>query len=300
MTTVAFLANLATAIGALIGAASLYIGFRLYRFGQRDAYTREFRKSLHEIQANFDRLDRLWDSDLMHELSYSVFYRDDTYDMFERMQSALRLDESVSDREAMADLFKKRSPYKTFPPQSQSGSRFTYTLEKTGNLIAPYKFSFPGLYACITSANKVLSNVYHLNIRPLHKEELWADIFSSIDRSDLLSMTPRMIAQHFHTLFVAMLMSSSKDNGIQDDINDLRRMVSLTSEAYLGLTDDQIYSQARKRESRAGQAVAQGQYISQTLRNAEDFLETALTDRELRDYRESLARFEARNPPQRT
>lgn len=284
--------QVATALGTLIAAGSLGAGFQLYRISKRDEYVASLRKALADSRANCHRLRQLMAYDLANEIVNSVVYSPDVEvaldEIFERFFRLDSFDEAV-----WTEYSTEQFPVITTAIRSPAVEKYEEVLFATESTIAQYQVDYPGLFRVLRSTLTLFQNAITGNKELIRNEDMWRKIIKDAllpRRSSIGSVQKlkRELAEFLVGLSQKHMEATDKQ------VVSLLSVIDLVTDAYLARSERNLIAISRKERKQVLIPMSKTETITQDLREAEKCLRLVLSQDDALNYRESVARIEAR------
>lgn len=285
-------AQVATALGVLVAAASVASVYIMYRIGQREEYASALRLTIVSSRSICHRLNMLLDYELANELAGTVSYsRDFELTFLDAYNLWFSDDKKEIEEEALQTLI---GPI-TVPIQTPTVNAYEKDLLRIEQDMARYQRDFPALYRVLSGAAVVFRNILRNAKELVRNEDTARFIFRYLAETEQSAIdSVERLRFRYNFWLIVLGIRKTLDND-QADIDDILEMLDLVTDAYLAL-DDRGVAQASARERKVTLIpLASTTKISEDLREAEKALEYVLTAQQLRDYREKVVRFEQRN-----
>lgn len=290
------LSQIATTLSTIIGAASLIAVYRVYYSSKKDESIKNIRITLSKITSNCKRLNYLATHQLLHEISYSVIYRDDIKDMITNLlKEYKRTDsESLINEDSLKKFINENIPTITVPVSSELTKEYSTIIQETQIEIEKYRFSLPGLYKVIDSVMLVFHSLLEVNIRTVSNDDIWESLLFQFLSDEKQDKDMETIHSKMHEFMTAMLMYRFNEQKDQLDIDDMLQIIEIVINPYLGLKDNDLYNQTKNECKIHLIPNKELNGFKEYFKEAEKALKTILTQNDLLEYRTRVTAYAER------
>lgn len=296
-------AQIATAVGALIGAGSLVAGFVLYRRTKRDAYAASLRQAIADSRANAAVLRGLLTYEVMNEISGAVVYSRDLELVTEQIYGGY-FEPSAEAREEseLKQFLDIHFPTITVPIRTRSVELAEARLAELARVIAPFQSDHPGLFRVVNGLGTLFRNSLDQIKAAVRDEKSWEKIIPSLHSGrvwkpavrdalrEQITSVHRFRAE-LHQVFVALLMDAVQEP--RAVIGDVAELLDLVADAYLRQTEIGLERFAKGSPTELT-PIAETGSVTDDLREAERALTSILSREEALSFREIVTRAEQR------
>lgn len=244
------ISQISTTVGAIVAALSILSGYQLYRKSKKDAYVDKINSLLLDFTNSCNEMDRYLDNELIHDMVYSIIYRDDFTDMLTVLINNIsEKPDIISDDEKLEKFIKETLPSVTHPILSVICKQYDQ-LGKEIILKASFiKSDFPALYRLIISVNGLFSAISRNNKYLLHDDNVWEKMVAYVIKEEAPNYEINNFKSKLLLYFVGILHEKSKDAQDQEDINCMITIVKMIIPKYSVHINRNVYKTSRKEKS---------------------------------------------------
>lgn len=291
------ISQISNTIGALGTASSVFAGYRIYIKSQKDEYVKNVRMLLSKIESNCKRLNYLATHELLHDISFSVVYRDDVKSMLFHLINKLKeVDlKQYATEEERRKIIAENIPTITFPVTSSMTKEYLEIIESTNLELEKYRFDFPGLFKSINTVFLVFQSLHSVNRQAISDDKIWENLLIEIIFKEETPLEIDLFEYKLHYYMVAGLLYRFNKQKDQNDINDMLEIMQLVTNSYRTLNDNNLHKQAVKESKiqlKPNSDLNNSWY--EYFHEAEKALKTVLTTDELLKYREKVTSYSDR------
>jgi len=283
--------SLATALGTIIAGITLISMYNLYRISKRDAYILNVRQIITRTRRSCHKLDQLLTYEISNEF-VSIIIR--SYDLELPLRDVFnKIKQDDLKKEDFEQYIKEYFPPITVPIHTPILEVYENLLEDLEQDVSFLQTEYPGLFRIIKSIQVYFSAVINNNKELIRDTELWAELLlGSFEDKNNYDNLDRYKNYIFHSLVIA-LMSKQEEND-QPIIDDLIKLIDLTTDAYLATGTKRMYELSSLEKETKLQDILITKEITDDLREAEKALNYLFTNQQLLNYREYVVKIEQR------
>lgn len=297
------IAQVATAIGAAVGAGSLLAGFSIYRRTKRDEYAGSLRKAIADTRANSDVIKGLLSFEIVNEISSAVVYSRDLELITDQIFTRYFL-EPAQDPEgqslSLEDYLEVAFPVITVSIHTHSVQFAQEKIAEMSRSMAPFQSDHPGLYRIASSLESICAgflrevkdtvrdeDIWKRLITNLRSGEIWSEAARNQMRKDLNSV--EHLRSELHQVLVGLLLSGVKFT--RETYSDIGEMLDIAADAYIGKTELELEKLARSVTSMDLVPMSRTEKVTEDLEQAEKALDPVLSKDDLLMFREIRTRI---------
>lgn len=298
--------QIATTIGVLFTAGSVYAVFRLYRITKRDEYIAALRKTLADTKATADKINFRADYELLHELASSVVNSPDLEYVLEEMywrffsakprvsddsEPASPPSNPNSSKEDLRTYLKETLKPITTPVRSPIADSYEDALDRLDAEVTQYQTDYPCLYRVLRSTNAFLARALRSFKDTVRDDDAWeyAIVDIAYDQKDKME-SPTALKYNLTRIFTLLGVRSLQHT--QPRIDNYLALLTLITERYTSKTESELVSISHQEKAQNLTPIAETEKITDDLREAQKGLSVILDSKDLVEYSNLVTRIE--------
>lgn len=286
------IADISTTFGVGISTLTLVSGFRLYRMSKQHEYIKQIRNILISFKFNSDSLNQTLSYEIVNEIVSTVIYSNSIKNDLSKIYSEF-FDESEKSQTELQEYLKKLKPI-TVPIHSQIVEDFKANLKLNSELSSQVFTDYPAMYRVFESTIYLFNDIIDISKHMVRDEEMFADFVNEAfeEKEEIKSLED--LQDHIFHLYMPVIIQKQGRND-HKDAEDMLNILGLTVNAYMRLTDSQLYKQRRKESNTKFKAFDKTEDMFEDLLEAEKGLKIIMGDSEILIFRELSTRIKVRN-----
>lgn len=283
--------QIATTISVVISTLTLLSAYSLYRMGKRDSYVKELRNILISYQYNSERLNNLVTFDISHELVHTVL----NSQQVDRLMNSIFEEYFVTNKskEDLKMYLDDIYPI-TVSIHTELLSQYGDLLKTNSQIASRIYTDFPSLYRVYEAVNTIFSQTIEISKNMVRDEDIFRNaIFEAYDEKEKLPSID-LFKENIFFSFMSLIQSKHSEHD-QKDINDVLKLLGITTNGLMRLNDNKIIDQKKNEQKISYREYDKTETIFEDLLEAEKGLKMTLRDDELLIFREYSTKIKVRN-----